>query len=91
MNIRKKFQLFRFCLLFVISDNICEKIFLGKGILFWISGTFRNNADSDDDNDDEEDDDTKNFLYVVKIMMIIMMKKYDFLGSCFVVRVFFYW
>jgi hypothetical protein len=42
---------------------------LGKGILFWISGTFRHNVGSDDDGD------ITNFLCVVKMTMMILMEK----------------
>jgi len=44
--------------------------FLGKGILFWVSGTFRHNVGSDDD-----DGNITNFFSVVKMTMIIMMEK----------------
>jgi hypothetical protein len=49
-----------------------EIFFLGKGILFWVSGTFRHNAGSDDD---DNDDDITKFLCVVKMTMIITMEK----------------
>jgi hypothetical protein len=42
-----------------------KKTCLGKGILFWISGTFRHNVGSDDDNGD-----MINIFCLVRIMMM---------------------
>jgi hypothetical protein len=60
---------------------IIKKICLGKGILFWVSGTFRHNVGSDDD-----DDDMINIFCLVRIN--IMMEKTDYCGSRIVVEIF---